>query len=134
MQSVRVPCAADKIEAGFPQQMSRLSPAFDCSGSSSRQPGRMEFRHFMVAGILLASCLMLPRAARPQATPSSTPSVQTGFLSRSLVVNGAEYRYAVYVPPGYSTSVQWPVILALHGSGDFGSDGSKQLNGGLAPK
>ncbi len=83
---------------------------------------------------MLAACLLLPGVAQPQAAPSQAPSIQTGYLSRSLVVDGVEYRYAVYLPPGYQASVQWPVILALHGSGDFGSDGRKQLNGGLGPK
>lgn len=114
--------------------MSRLLPAFAWSESSLRRLGRFKSHRLMVAGILLASCLMSPSMARAQAPPPSTPSVQTGFLSRSLVVAGFEYRYAVYVPRGYQASVHWPVILALHGSDDFGSDGRKQLNGGLAPK
>lgn len=99
-----------------------------------RNLARSQFHPIFVAGVLLVSCFMPPYVARPQATPSPAPSTQTGFLGRSLVVDGVEYRYAVYVPRGYTTSVQWPVILALHGSDDFGSDGRKQLNGGLGPK
>lgn len=78
--------------------------------------------------------MALPNRALPQAQPATTPASQTGFLSHSLRVGGVEYRYAVYVPADYQSTRQWPIILALHGSDDFGTDGRKQLNGGLAPK
>src|SRR3569833_2264395 len=45
---------------------------------------------------------------------------------------GAEYRYQVYVPREYRSTVLWPVILALHGGGQYGRDGLKQTEAGLA--
>jgi len=69
------------------------------------------------------------------ATLSNSVSAQrpeTGFLDRSVVVNRTEYRYQVYVPREFSRSKEWPVILALHGGGDYGSDGLKHTASGLA--
>src|SRR2546421_1251604 len=58
--------------------------------------------------------------------------IETGFLNRSVMVGGSEYRYVVYVPREFSRTKTYPVILALHGGGDYGSDGLKQTDGGLA--
>jgi predicted peptidase len=57
--------------------------------------------------------------------------VSTGFLFRSVKDNGRELRYAVYVPRGYDPARAWPLILFLHGSGESGTDGSRQLAQGL---
>lgn len=60
-------------------------------------------------------------------------TLDTGFLNRSVAVNGDEYRYQVYVPREHQPSNQkWPVILVLHGSGEYGSDGLRQTDVGLA--
>ncbi len=58
--------------------------------------------------------------------------VETGFLNRSLVLNKLEYRYQVYVPREFSKAQKWPVIVALHGGGEYGNDGLKQTQVGLA--
>jgi predicted peptidase len=58
--------------------------------------------------------------------------VETGFLNRSVFVSGSEYRYQVYVPREFTRSRSWPVIVALHGGGEYGNDGIRQTNGGLA--
>ena len=57
---------------------------------------------------------------------------ETGFLDRSVIVNGSEYRYVVYVPREFNSSRSWPIIVALHGGGEYGNDGIKQTAGGLA--
>ena len=57
---------------------------------------------------------------------------ETGFLNRQVVVNGSEYKYQVYVPRGFDRKKRWPVILFLHGGGEYGSDGLRQTNVGLA--
>jgi predicted peptidase len=57
---------------------------------------------------------------------------QTGFLNRSVTVNGSEYRYVVYVPREFTRTKTWPVIVQLHGGGVYGSDGLKHTEGGLA--
>ncbi|HJN95072.1 MAG TPA: prolyl oligopeptidase family serine peptidase [Gammaproteobacteria bacterium] len=56
---------------------------------------------------------------------------ETGFLDRSVTVNGANHPFQVYIPRGYDGSQQWPVILFLHGAGERGDDGLKQTQVGL---
>ena len=58
---------------------------------------------------------------------------ETGFLDRSIRMNGTEYRYQVFVPRGFTRKRTWPVIVALHGGGEYGSDGVRQTTVGLAP-
>ncbi len=55
----------------------------------------------------------------------------TGFLNRTVVVQGQTYKYQIYVPADYTSSKHWPVILFLHGVGERGDDGLKQTNLGL---
>ena len=57
---------------------------------------------------------------------------ETGFLDRAVTVRGVEYRYEVYVPRDYDPRRVWPIILALHGGGDYGSDGIRPTVGALA--
>ena len=59
-------------------------------------------------------------------------AIETGFLNRVLTLDGAEHRYQVYVPRDYRPSQAWPVILALHGGGERGTDGLLQTDVGLA--
>lgn len=58
---------------------------------------------------------------------------ETGFLDRTIRVEGREYRYQVYVPAAYATESAWPAILFLHGAGERGDDGLLQTAVGLAP-
>jgi len=44
---------------------------------------------------------------------ASAQRQETGFLNRSVTVDGATYRYEVYVPANWSADRQWPVILFL---------------------
>jgi predicted peptidase len=74
-------------------------------------------------GLLLAS--------RPHAL--NVDVMEPGFFDRRVSVDGSEYRYQVYVPPGWSKTTLWPVILALHGAGGYGSDGKSQTAEGLGP-
>lgn len=55
------------------------------------------------------------------------------FIDRMVTIDGVAHHYRVYVPPGWSKSAQWPVILFLHGAGGYGSDNVKQTSEGLAP-
>jgi predicted peptidase len=78
----------------------------------------------LLGPLLTSALLVVPSFGRAQVA-------ETGFLDRTVVVDGDEYRYQVYVPRGYSPSERWPVILALHGSGERGSDGLLQTQVGL---
>lgn len=57
--------------------------------------------------------------------------METGFLDRSVRVNGTVYRYVVYVPHDLERTQMTPVVLFLHGSGERGSDGLKPSQVGL---
>ena len=62
---------------------------------------------------------------------SGTPPQETGFLSRSVELDGVTYLYQVFVPSGWSPSQKWPVIFFLHGAGERGADGARQTKEGL---
>ncbi len=57
---------------------------------------------------------------------------ESGFLDRSVVVDGEPRRYQVYVPALDSIPRAWPVMLCLHGSGERGRDGVLQTEVGFA--
>jgi predicted peptidase len=50
---------------------------------------------------------------------------QTGFLDRSLTINGETFRYQIYIPIEWSSTRKWPVILSLHGNATQGTDGMR---------
>lgn len=75
-------------------------------------------RVWFLLGIAFVSCATMPRH-------------ETGFLNRSLTLNGHSYPYVVYVPRNYDSAQKWPVILFLHGSGERGSDGLRQTQIGV---
>jgi predicted peptidase len=80
--------------------------------------------------MLLAALLVLPATLNAQ----NTQRAETGFLNRSVTVNGLRYPYQVYVPADYASSTQrWPVILFLHGAGERGTDGLLHTHVGLPP-
>src|SRR5919204_179406 len=56
---------------------------------------------------------------------------ETGFLDRTVTVNGVRYRYQVYVPVDYTPQQTHPVLLFLHGAGERGDDGLLQTQVGL---
>jgi len=73
--------------------------------------------------LVLACLLRAPHFAAARAT---------GFLDRTVTLAGEAYRYQVYVPRGASPRDHLPIMLALHGSGERGSDGILQTEVGLA--
>jgi poly(3-hydroxybutyrate) depolymerase len=82
----------------------------------------------MVARRAVLLCLLVlavpawARKPRPQ---------ETGFLNRTIVLNGTAHKYVVYLPETWSPEASWPVILFLHGSGERGSEGMDQTQIGL---
>jgi len=83
----------------------------------------------LVKWTAVMTTLSLSVAGGGQQPPTGT--IATGFLCKSITLNGENYAYAVYVPPEYTPDRPWPVILYLHGSGERGSDGLFQTEIGL---
>ncbi|HEX4068441.1 MAG TPA: prolyl oligopeptidase family serine peptidase [Acidobacteriaceae bacterium] len=73
---------------------------------------------------LFLACLAIPVSAAPHRQ-------DTGFLNRTIDVNGVSHRYVVYLPENWSRDQRWPVILFLHGSGERGSEGMDETQIGL---
>jgi len=65
------------------------------------------------------------------ASSAFAQAAETGFLNRSIQIDGDAHQYQVYVPRDYQASTDWPVILFLHGAGERGVDGLKQTQVGL---
>ena len=63
--------------------------------------------------------------------PAYARQQDTGFLNRSITVDGTLYHYVVYLPMDWTPRQKWPVILFLHGSGERGSDGLDETQVGL---
>jgi len=58
---------------------------------------------------------------------------ETGMLSKTMTVGGAERTYMVYVPEAYDPEQQWPMVVFLHGAGERGDDGVDQSKVGIGP-
>ncbi len=74
------------------------------------------------------------RSATTKRAPRRLPR---GFTAKTVMMpDGSERKYAIFIPPLYDAdkSHRWPVIIALHGSGERGKDGIKQTTVGLAPQ
>jgi predicted peptidase len=63
--------------------------------------------------------------------PARAKKVETGFLDRTISVQGTTYKYEVFVPEDWTPHGKWPIILYLHGSGERGDDGLQQTDTGI---
>ncbi len=84
------------------------------------------WRTAFVLAFFLAGALALARPLQAARHPQDT-----GFLNRTLTLNGAVHRYVVYLPENWNKDQTWPVILFLHGSGERGTEGLDQTQVGL---
>ena len=82
----------------------------------------LSWRALFLSALLPACVPPLSAAKHPQ---------DTGFLNRTVVVNGAVRRYVVYLPENWNKNQKWPVILFLHGSGERGTEGLDETQIGL---
>ena len=73
--------------------------------------------------------------ASAQSVPDQGAAVATGFHDKTMTVDGREHRYVLYVPPQYEHEEKkvWPLLVFLHGMGECGTDGRRQLDVGLGP-
>ncbi|MBA4031552.1 MAG: hypothetical protein C0478_11780 [Planctomyces sp.] len=55
------------------------------------------------------------------------------FYNRELKDEAGTHKYSVFLPKGYDSTKRYPTILFLHGAGELGNDGLRQLTVGLGP-
>lgn len=86
--------------------------------------------HTLIVPFTLALLAVLPgcHAAQKQGTAAM---VDRGFLFGEHRTGTRTMAYAVYVPRAYDARKPSPCILFLHGKGESGTDGSKQIIQGL---
>src|SRR6476660_3743369 len=60
---------------------------------------------------LLLSILTVGCNADPTAKVNATAPVNTGFLTRSMTVDGKPQKYAVFLPYSSSAEMRWPTIV-----------------------
>jgi predicted peptidase len=66
--------------------------------------------------------------------PLARADEKTGFLDRVYKeTDGKEAKYVLFVPKDYDGKKAYPLILFLHGAGETGEDGEKQVKVGLGP-
>jgi predicted peptidase len=83
---------------------------------------------------MLSSLLLAPLA--PALMGTSPPRAARGLLFGEIAATPGGARrlsYVLYVPRDYDRARRWPLVLFLHGSGESGTDGVRQLSQGLAP-
>ncbi len=74
--------------------------------------------------LLLALALALPPAVLRAAEDGSG---ETGFVNLRFMVEDVQRTAALYVPPGYDRSKEWPLIVFLHGGGGNGDNAGNAL-------
>lgn len=55
----------------------------------------------------------------------------TGFINRTMTVDGEQRQYVVFVPRDYDPAKPWPLVVFLHGMGERGADGYLQTEVGI---
>jgi len=84
---------------------------------------------------LSLACVLTPGAYGAAAARKDKPETaqETGFLNRKIELHGITYRFIVYLPEEWHRDDHklWPIILALHGRGERGSEGMWQTQIGL---
>jgi predicted peptidase len=78
-------------------------------------------------------CILLTFTALLGLTSTSLEAgdAKTGFVNKTYKDGDANIKYVVFVPKTYDGTKEFPVILFLHGAGETGTDGEKQVKVGL---
>ncbi|MBX7255405.1 MAG: dienelactone hydrolase family protein [Candidatus Hydrogenedentes bacterium] len=83
----------------------------------------------VVLGALMAlGCATTQSKERCNVSSKMTP---TGFLNKTMTVDGNTRNYVVYVPSDYDPGKKWPMVVFLHGMGERGRDGLLQTEVGI---
>ena len=91
----------------------------------------------LAAAFLFATIARADKRKPAPAPPRPLPPQETGFLNRSIELQGITYKFQVYLPEDFKRpdpdkpEKPWPIILFLHGRGERGSEGLWQTQIGL---
>jgi predicted peptidase len=55
----------------------------------------------------------------------------TGFLNKVFTADKSNAKYVLFIPHNYEGDKEYPLILFLHGAGERGTDGEKQVKQGI---
>lgn len=79
--------------------------------------------------------LFTTRLATGHLRPGEAPraSGAASFVDATGPSGNGVLRASIYRPANFDPAVSWPCILFLHGMGECGADGARQLSVGLAP-
>ena len=91
----------------------------------------LRLRHWSCLLLLAGCCASLSWNGTLRA--AAQPAEGRGFVDRVFTDEAGEHKYVVFVPKRYSAQQASPAILYLHGAGERGNDGRKQLTVGLGP-
>jgi predicted peptidase len=81
----------------------------------------------------LIGLLTMSEHAASQAIEEKTKGPPAGFVYHSIEVDGRDYPYAIYRPRGLDPATPARGLVFLHGMGECGTDGSRQIAVGLGP-
>ncbi len=89
-------------------------------------------RHvMMIAALLCCAALAGGCATTMSGRVAETMGIPTGFLNKTMEIDGQPRGYVVYVPRDYDPGKAWPLIVFLHGAGERGDDGLIQSEVGI---
>src|SRR5688572_22605084 len=67
------------------------------------------------ADVVPTSTVVPSATVAPTVTPA--PTLQSGESERTLIIDGVERSYLLYIPPGIDSLQAAPVVFAFHGAG-----------------
>ena len=82
----------------------------------------------------VAATVVLVGCDTPGMTAAGMPgrnTASTGFINKTIRIDSRDRAYCVYVPREYRQDKAWPMIVALHGSGERGENGLLQTDVGI---
>ena len=77
--------------------------------------------------IAAPQCLLILILGSLNVQVSAQPSIVAKFVARSQTFKGTTIPFRLFIPDSYTPSKRYPIVLALHGSGERGSDNLIQI-------
>lgn len=85
----------------------------------------------MTTRLLTIAILTFVCAASSAASAGRYPDAAKGFQLKSIMYEGKDTNYSIYVPPTYDPTKPTPTIIYMHGAGECGTDGVKPTKLGI---